>query len=95
MLAIGESRFFNAKMNRTQGGADMIVCGLLKLAERGHQWSFDPARHGKNYNLLLCDGHVEAIDPWVLFDPTKTASRWHYDNRLHPEFWMPQIWVVN
>ena len=77
-----------------------MVCGKLKNLREGrflnsygkilNPWAFDPARHGKNYNLLLCDGHVEAIDPWVLFDPTKTASRWHYDNQPHPKFWIPE-----
>lgn len=45
-------------------------------------------RHGKNYNQLYCDGHVSAMSPWILFNPSKTASLWNYDNQPHPELWM-------
>ncbi|PYI88990.1 MAG: hypothetical protein DME26_02295 [Verrucomicrobia bacterium] len=51
--------------------------------------SFDPARHGKNYNQLFCDGHVAAMSPWVLFNPTNSASMWNSDHQPHPELWVP------
>ena len=84
MFAIGESRFLNTKANQDQGGPNVGICGAL----REPYFAFDPARHGKNYNQLFCDGHVSAMDPWVLFDPTKTASMWNYDHQPHPEWWM-------
>jgi prepilin-type N-terminal cleavage/methylation domain-containing protein/prepilin-type processing-associated H-X9-DG protein len=46
-------------------------------------------RHGKNYNLLLCDGHVSAISPSILFSPSNSAAMWNYDHKPHPEMWMP------
>jgi prepilin-type N-terminal cleavage/methylation domain-containing protein/prepilin-type processing-associated H-X9-DG protein len=91
MLAIGESRFVNAKVNLIPGGYDLLRCGLLhwKSPVDGHNYFFDPARHGKTYNLLFCDGHVTAMNPWVLFDPSKTAAMWNADHQPHPELWVP------
>ena len=82
MFAIGESRFLNASANRTPGGKDTLICGLLGEP-------FDPARHGKNYNQLLCDGHVSSMSPWILFNPTNTATMWNSDHQPHPELWVP------
>lgn len=44
-------------------------------------------RHGKNFNLLFCDGHVSAMNPWILFNPTNSATMWNYDHQPHPELW--------
>jgi prepilin-type processing-associated H-X9-DG protein len=52
-------------------------------------WIIDPARHGKNYNTLYCDGHVAALDPLVLFDLAKTAANWNNDHQSHPGIWVP------
>jgi prepilin-type processing-associated H-X9-DG protein len=49
--------------------------------------AFDPARHGRNYNQLFCDGHVSAMSPWVIFNPTNSAVMWNYDHEPHPEYW--------
>jgi len=46
-----------------------------------------PLRHGKNYNQVYCDGHVGAMPPSVLFNPTNTAALWNRDNQPHPEWW--------
>jgi prepilin-type N-terminal cleavage/methylation domain-containing protein/prepilin-type processing-associated H-X9-DG protein len=53
----------------------------------------NPPQHGKNFNVLPCDGHVEAIPFKNLFyTPTSplsmftTASRWNVDNQPHKEF---------
>jgi prepilin-type N-terminal cleavage/methylation domain-containing protein/prepilin-type processing-associated H-X9-DG protein len=85
MFAIGESRFLSAQANHDRGGANVAICGGLHESF----FAFDPARHGKNYNQLFCDGHVAALDPWVLFDPTQTGSKWNYDHEPHPEWWCP------
>jgi prepilin-type N-terminal cleavage/methylation domain-containing protein/prepilin-type processing-associated H-X9-DG protein len=47
----------------------------------------NPPRHGNNYNVLCCDGHVEAMQPNRLFDPVYTAVRWNVDHQPHPETW--------
>jgi prepilin-type N-terminal cleavage/methylation domain-containing protein/prepilin-type processing-associated H-X9-DG protein len=85
MFAIGESRFLNAKANKSQGGPCVAICGALE--ERF--FAFDPARHGKNYNQLFCDGHVAGMTPQVLFNPAKTGAMWNYDHQAHPEWWCP------
>jgi len=85
MFAVGESRWKAEK--GSDGGYDYMQCGLIYV-NRGFM-AFDPARHGKNYNQLFCDGHVSGMSPWVLFNPTNTASMWNYDHQPHQEFWPP------
>ena len=92
MFSIGESRFLNSEVNgmgygglHSLGGGWSMVCGQLRFKV----YAFDPARHGKNYNQLFCDGHVSAMNPWVLFNPTNTARMWNYDHEPHPELWPP------
>ena len=91
MFAIGESRFLSAQVNGISGGHCEMTCGLLSwnIGRGPMEFAFDPARHGKNYNQLFCDGHVTAINPWILFNPTNTAAMWNYDHEPHPEFWTP------
>ena len=48
---------------------------------------FYPQRHGKNYNAVFCDAHVEGIRPETLFNPTNSAIRWNNDHQLHMESW--------
>jgi prepilin-type N-terminal cleavage/methylation domain-containing protein/prepilin-type processing-associated H-X9-DG protein len=82
MLAIGESDFSKRNSSQIPGGQDILYCGLLM--ERSFA-----ARHGKTYNQLLCDGHVSALSPRVLFNPTNNAPMWNYDHESHPELWVP------
>jgi prepilin-type N-terminal cleavage/methylation domain-containing protein len=49
----------------------------------------NPQRHGRNYNLVCCDGHVEGIDATRVFDPTNYAVRWNNDHQPHTEVWGP------
>jgi prepilin-type N-terminal cleavage/methylation domain-containing protein/prepilin-type processing-associated H-X9-DG protein len=85
MLAIGESRFLSASVNGYEGGEWSMLCGGLHT----NLFAFDPARHGKNYNQVFCDGHVSGMNPWVLFNPTNSAPMWNYDHQPHPELWFP------
>ena len=91
MLAIGESRFLSEQVNGIPGGECSLVCGFLGFPYHGAQdgWAFGEKRHGKNYNQLFCDGHVAAMDPWVVFNPTNSAAMWNYDHEPHPELWPP------
>jgi prepilin-type N-terminal cleavage/methylation domain-containing protein len=89
MLAIAESKLVRvgelatADGDLSPKGMDILYCGLFSGQ------SFYPERHGKNYNELLCDGHVSVISPWDLFNPTNSASMWNYDHQPHPELWGP------
>jgi prepilin-type N-terminal cleavage/methylation domain-containing protein/prepilin-type processing-associated H-X9-DG protein len=91
MLSIGESRFLTAQKvvfadgsayGPAPGGDDTLRCSTIV-----NDPPFDPARHGKNYNQLLCDGHVSSMSPAILFNPTNTASMWNYDHQPHRELW--------
>lgn len=64
-------------------GSDSLSCGLLE------EWSAQtyPLRHGKNYNVVFCDTHVEGMPPTTLFDPEQTAVLWNNDHKPHPEVW--------
>jgi prepilin-type processing-associated H-X9-DG protein len=86
MFAVGESRWKNKDELSNPG--DVLECGHIYV-NRG-AFAFDPARHGKNYNQLFCDGHVSQMSPWFLFNVTNTAPMWNYDHQPHPEFW-PQF----
>ena len=71
----------------TYGG--IFLCAPPQTPDRGP--ALDPRdyprRHGRNYNFACCDGHVEALDPGLLFSPTNTAVRWNNDHQPHPETW--------
>jgi prepilin-type N-terminal cleavage/methylation domain-containing protein len=86
MFAIGDARLL-----KQQGGYPPwpgIDCALVGL-EQNVINAPDPLVHGRNYNQVCCDGHVEAMTPSILFDPRKTAVWWNNDHQPHPEFWGP------
>jgi len=89
MIALGDSRFLSGNAIGIPGGADVLTCGVLNRI-KFPEFSFDPARHGRNYNHAFCDGHVSAMNPWVLFNPTNTAAMWNYDHQPHSELWIPE-----
>jgi prepilin-type processing-associated H-X9-DG protein len=93
MLAIGESRFLSEVVNvYTRGGASSLSCGWRNWSEVldfTKVTAYSAARHGKNYNLSFCDGHVASLAPRVLYNPTNTAAMWNYDHQPHPELWFP------
>jgi prepilin-type N-terminal cleavage/methylation domain-containing protein/prepilin-type processing-associated H-X9-DG protein len=93
MFSIGESRFVSPSVNGAEGGQDVARCGLLNWHGTNiwgpFNFRFDPARHGKTYNQLFCDGHILAMAPSTLFDPAKTAALWNRDHQPHPELWVP------
>ena len=92
MIAISES--WNVKQIETQAtyGAYWTTAdagsGLgFGTARNPPSGVFNPLRHGKNYNQVYCDGHVAAMPPSVLFNPTNSAVLWNRDHQPHPESW--------
>jgi len=77
MLAIGDSKITTTNV----GGDD--VWRFDSEAGRALHPELYPQRHGQNYNLLFCDGHVSAMPPWVLFNSSNTAPMWNYDHQAH------------
>jgi prepilin-type N-terminal cleavage/methylation domain-containing protein/prepilin-type processing-associated H-X9-DG protein len=89
MFSIGESRWRADGIR--EGGFDWMGCGAGATPQDNRfpgGFSLDAARHGKNYNQLFCDGHVAAMSPWILFNPTNTAAMWNYDHQPHAECWI-------
>ena len=87
MFAIGDSQLNNML---STGHASTTYIGEDELAP----WRLStglvvPERHGRSYNLLFADGHIEAIPPMVLFNITNMAARWNNDHQPHPEMWVP------
>jgi hypothetical protein len=89
MFAIGESRHRGELGVANASGVYLMYCGYLNGAPEYYGSPQLPKRHGKNYNQLCCDGHVESMAPEILFNPTNTAARWNTDNQPHPEFCPP------
>ena len=89
MFAIGDTRFDFGPGNQSEGPSpgnalDLMLCGDFAC-------SFYPPlqRHGKSYNVVCCDGHVLAMERFILHDPTNTALMWNNDHQPHPETWVP------
>ena len=93
MLAIGESRleeafgFANLGATRIQAGQAWMLCGYPPTGLFSEKELPFPLRHGRYYNLLLCDGHVAGMLPSGLFNPVNSAPMWNYDHEPHPEAW--------
>jgi prepilin-type N-terminal cleavage/methylation domain-containing protein len=83
MLAICDS----SVKAETAGGSDFGQCSGLVVSEVAALPYV--LRHSKNDNLLLCDGHVSAMSPTILFSPSNSAAMWNFDHKPHPEMWMP------
>ena len=82
MFCIGESRLYDWGHGYPPAGETVMFPGSadgpLPYTER----------HGRDYNQLFCDGHVEAILPAILFfGLTNSAARWNNDHQPHPETW--------
>lgn len=86
LFAFAESRTW---VGQAQLHNDMMIPGLKAgpgTAGVLQFWGY-PLRHGKNYNIVFCDDHVEAMPPTILFNPTNTATMWNNDHWPHPEYW--------
>jgi len=92
MIALGDSRFLDVSINRNPGASVQLVIGFLNWTGLGvaRAYAFG-LRHGREYNFLLCDGHVTAMNPWILFNPTNTGAMWNYDHQSHTELWPPNF----
>ena len=84
MYAIGESKNPCTVVwgNPVGAGWDVLVL------DYGYPATFlsHPPRHGRNYNMLFCDGHVRAGDPKVMYG-TGCALYFNLDHEPHPEAW--------
>jgi len=90
LFAIAESKLWALDTpygyGRRGDGADRLRCGLTTSWDQAFMY---PLRHGKNYNVVFCDVHVQGMPPTVLFNPTNTAAMWNNDHLPHSELWRP------
>lgn len=49
-------------------------------------------QHGRNFNLLFCDGHASQMKVWDLTHCSNSAAMWNYDHQPHPEGWGKGSW---
>jgi prepilin-type N-terminal cleavage/methylation domain-containing protein/prepilin-type processing-associated H-X9-DG protein len=85
MFSLGDSReiFYGGIAGNVWAGDDWLEGGVTtRLAPFRVS-----LRHGKNYNIASCDGHVEGIDQVKLFTPARFAERRNKDHQPHPEYW--------
>jgi prepilin-type N-terminal cleavage/methylation domain-containing protein/prepilin-type processing-associated H-X9-DG protein len=87
MFAIADSRVWRSVQQQVPGPytTGVIECGLL---DAGVGNEIKTPRHGKGYNVLCCDGHVQFIPRLVLFDLRKTGQNWNNDHQPHRETWL-------
>ena len=94
MFAMGDSRMvgfpdlpsaYPGPPGTIWSGLDEAIVGF-KLPGLGGR-AINLPRHGKNYNQVCCDGHVEGMNVSLMFDPAHTASRWNNDDLPHVETW--------
>ena len=89
MIAFADSRSF--RWTDPSGGSiadfpnDVIWLRVASLSPPLTE--VDPVRHGKNYNVLFCDGHVTAISRESFLTVTNIAVNLNNDHQPHPETW--------
>jgi prepilin-type N-terminal cleavage/methylation domain-containing protein/prepilin-type processing-associated H-X9-DG protein len=88
MTAIMDSRGTTTTALGTKpvfGGFYEISCALsLGFQNASFQ---KPPQHGKNFNVVFCDAHVQSIKISDLFKPAISAVSWNYDHQPHRETW--------
>jgi prepilin-type processing-associated H-X9-DG protein/prepilin-type N-terminal cleavage/methylation domain-containing protein len=64
----------------------MVVPGYFPGWSGGQPFQ-KPTQHGKNCNVLYCDGHVAPLLTVDLYNPHKTAQNWSSDRLPHQNEW--------
>lgn len=84
--------FADTRLMRGAGAApgwpsyDIFPNDVIRLRPFGFG-EYDPIRHGKNYNVLFCDGHVTAIPREYFITVSNIATSLNIDHQPHPETW--------
>jgi prepilin-type processing-associated H-X9-DG protein/prepilin-type N-terminal cleavage/methylation domain-containing protein len=85
MIAVADARVYRAEPPLAPDISTLDILIPQLLQDWGNE--IKTPRHGKGYNVLFCDGHVELIPRLILFDPKKSAENWNNDHLPHPETW--------
>lgn len=89
MFAIGDSRTASPGPPGEYRGLDYIYPGVWPagvLPVGGSEYRPIPP-HRRDYNLVFCDDHVEAVRRKKFIDPSSTWQNWNYDHEPHSEWW--------
>jgi prepilin-type N-terminal cleavage/methylation domain-containing protein/prepilin-type processing-associated H-X9-DG protein len=84
MYAIADAR---VQIN-TRGDVVTTFDGMI-VAGWGQTLPMEGAinRHGKGFNFLFCDGHVQLINRSFYLNVTNSCLNWNNDHQPHPETW--------
>jgi prepilin-type N-terminal cleavage/methylation domain-containing protein/prepilin-type processing-associated H-X9-DG protein len=89
MIAFADSR--SLRGTDSGGGWALVAPGndmiWLKAQENTIVDEDEPIRHGKNYNVLFCDGHVAPIPREYFITISNIATSLNIDHQPHPETW--------
>ncbi len=90
MFAMADARLlpyaggdFSSPSPRTWIGQNLMYVGST------NNESTHSLPHGKGYNVLYCDGHVNLVKDPDFVDPRLTAVNYNNDHQPHPEVWPP------
>jgi len=89
MIAFADSRSFgwmNPSGTPIEAFANDVILLRLVLLQ-GVFDEIDPVRHGENYNVLFCDGHVAPIPRMSFITVANIAVNLNNDHQPHPESW--------
>jgi prepilin-type processing-associated H-X9-DG protein/prepilin-type N-terminal cleavage/methylation domain-containing protein len=86
MIAFADARLVQW---RTELGTQYLASDSILLRQHTPPAYFEqePIRHGKNYNVLFCDGHVAPIPRLSFTTFTNIAVNLNRDHQSHPETW--------
>jgi len=66
---------------------DIMPNDWIHLGPAPSSYEIEPVRHGKNYNVLFCDGHVAPILRLSFTTVSNIAVNLNNDHQPHPETW--------
>jgi prepilin-type N-terminal cleavage/methylation domain-containing protein/prepilin-type processing-associated H-X9-DG protein len=85
MFAIADSRLvLGAGVWKGVSSLTWMFCGAVD----GMSDEIKTPRHGKGYNVVSCDGHVEFLPRVIFLDPRRCSQRWNNDHEPHPDTWL-------
>jgi prepilin-type processing-associated H-X9-DG protein len=85
MFAVGDGRL--QPDAAFQGAPVLVGFDSQQVGLRSWPLLSQPERHGKGYNQVCCDGHVEGMPPLIMFSLSNSAPRWNNDHLPHREWW--------
>jgi prepilin-type N-terminal cleavage/methylation domain-containing protein/prepilin-type processing-associated H-X9-DG protein len=71
------------------GGTPPQIYGFFDMSLGGFTYSGETqiSRHGKGFNYLCCDGHVQLVSRSYYLNVTNSCLNWNNDHQPHPETW--------